>query len=98
MRISDWSSDVCSSDLHDQRQADPVTHGGGDWAKSGPLTPTPLPLCGRGATGRWWRLAGSRGAVGGLAPVCGAGLCRWSWVGGMVGRVGLGVPFDEVFP
>src|SRR3546814_5925170 len=22
LRISDWSSDVCSSDLHDQRQAD----------------------------------------------------------------------------
>src|SRR3546814_15356153 len=64
----------------------------------GTLTSAPLPLCGRGATGRWWRLAGSRGAVGGLAPVCGAGVCRWSWVGGMVGRVGLGVPFDEVFP
>src|SRR3546814_2257197 len=29
MRISDWSSDVCSSDLHDDRTLDATTDGGG---------------------------------------------------------------------
>src|SRR3546814_2054658 len=34
MRISDWSSDVCSSDLH---------AGGAFWTSSGPLLPDSIP-------------------------------------------------------
>src|SRR3546814_13848856 len=46
MRISDWSSDVCSSDLHDQFSLEPMPQRG------------KLPLCGRSQLHRRTRRAG----------------------------------------
>src|SRR3546814_19907045 len=62
MRISDWSSDVCSSDLHVRRAEAVGRAAEGRGARAGPCRSRPGPrLCPRGRAG----LAFGRGGVAG---------------------------------
>src|SRR3546814_15093331 len=54
MRISDWSSDVCSSDLPGMIGGDTETP---LWKSTGPGTPTPAPM-------RWLAPRSSRSEIG----------------------------------
>src|SRR3546814_7164451 len=64
MRISDWSSDVCSSDLHRLRPACPLFGGGRQHEPLGPAAGPPLP-----------RLSGRRADPGALSDQAVRGFC-----------------------
>src|SRR3546814_16501216 len=73
MRISDWSSDVCSSDLHVRRAEAVGRAAEGRGARAGPCRSRPGPrLCPRGRAG----LAFGRGGVG-------ARLVKWTSAGNL---------------